>query len=404
MFKLLAIIRKELLALGRDIHGLAVLFVMPAVFILIMSMALKDVFSDESSERLSFAVSDRESSAISQALIERLGESQFRFLPELTQQSTDELKSKLRRGELNFVVVIHDGFELSQTGFASEQQRPPLTLLVDPAMNMPLESAFKGMLLEAASKQKMELMLLASGMSMDSARQAVAARAKEMAGAGLVNVEYLTDNTKQQPTSVQQSVPAWLVFSMFFVVIPISTILIKEREMGTLARLVTMRVPISYILLGKFVPFFLINQLQAVAMILVGVYVVPLLGGDALDLGSNYLGLWLVTASTSVAAVGFALLLAVVAKTTEHASTLGGVSNIIFGALGGVMVPRFVMPDVMQSLSEFSPMAWALDGFLAVLLRAGGLADITANLSALILFGLVAMGLATVIFKRTGLK
>ncbi len=39
--ELRACIVKELRLLGRDVHGLALLFVMPAAFILIMSLALK---------------------------------------------------------------------------------------------------------------------------------------------------------------------------------------------------------------------------------------------------------------------------------------------------------------------------------------------------------------------------
>jgi len=42
---LLALIKKELLALVRDVHGLAALFVMPVIFIIIMSLALKDYYS-----------------------------------------------------------------------------------------------------------------------------------------------------------------------------------------------------------------------------------------------------------------------------------------------------------------------------------------------------------------------
>ena len=41
---LLALIKKELLALVRDMHGLAVLFVMPMVFIVLMSLTLKDIY------------------------------------------------------------------------------------------------------------------------------------------------------------------------------------------------------------------------------------------------------------------------------------------------------------------------------------------------------------------------
>ena len=42
---LYALVKKELLALSRDVHGLAALFVMPVLFIVIMSLALQDVYS-----------------------------------------------------------------------------------------------------------------------------------------------------------------------------------------------------------------------------------------------------------------------------------------------------------------------------------------------------------------------
>ena len=40
-----ALAKKELQALSRDVHGLAALFLMPMVFIIVMSMALKDVYT-----------------------------------------------------------------------------------------------------------------------------------------------------------------------------------------------------------------------------------------------------------------------------------------------------------------------------------------------------------------------
>jgi hypothetical protein len=42
---LLALIRKELLALVRDPHALAALFLMPAAFIVIMSLALQNLYA-----------------------------------------------------------------------------------------------------------------------------------------------------------------------------------------------------------------------------------------------------------------------------------------------------------------------------------------------------------------------
>ncbi len=41
----------------------------------------------------------------------------------------------------------------------------------------------------------------------------------------------------QKPTSVQHSVPAWLIFGMFFIMIPLSNVMAMERQTNTLTRL-----------------------------------------------------------------------------------------------------------------------------------------------------------------------
>ena len=66
---LLALIRKELLALSRDIHGLAALFVLPVIFIIVMSMALKDVYSPHVNN-LTWSVLDEDKEALSTELLQ----------------------------------------------------------------------------------------------------------------------------------------------------------------------------------------------------------------------------------------------------------------------------------------------------------------------------------------------
>ncbi|MBL8404872.1 MAG: ABC transporter permease, partial [Dechloromonas sp.] len=197
--------------------------------------------------------------------------------------------------------------------------------------------------------------------------------------------------------SVQQNVPAWLVFAMFFVVIPISAILIVERQQGTLSRLAAMGLPFRLVLLGKLLPFFIVNQIQAALMVGVGLYIVPLFGGEALVMpqGIGLLNWWLVSMAVSLAAVACALLVASLARTTQQATIIGGVGNILMGAIGGIMVPKFMMPAAMQTLAEFSPMAWGLQGFHTVMLRHGGFAAILPPVLQLLAFAVVALAAAT---------
>jgi ABC-2 type transport system permease protein len=190
------------------------------------------------------------------------------------------------------------------------------------------------------------------------------------------------------PTAVQQSVPAWLVFSMFFIVIPLSNTFISERGQGTLMRLKSMNVSRFSLIVGKMVPYLFVNAIQVIA---IGVYAVPLLGGTPLTIGDSLGGLALIAASVSFSAISVALLIASLARTTEQATTIGGVLNIIFGALGGIMVPTFVMPGFMQELARLSPMSWGLEGFLDIFLRNGDVSDVLPESLSLLVFGIAML-------------
>jgi len=135
-------------------------------------------------------------------------------------------------------------------------------------------------------------------------------------------------------------------------------------------------------------------------MIAIGVYVVPLCGGTALTIGDSVAGLVLIASAVSFSAISVALLIASIARTTEQATTVGAVLNIIFGALGGLMVPKFVMPVFMQNLANFSPMSWGLEGFLDIFLRNGGISDVLPKSLSLIALGLVMLGMTLIILRR----
>ncbi len=155
-----------------------------------------------------------------------------------------------------------------------------------------------------------------------------------------------------------------------------------------------------FLVVGKLVPYFFIMQLQVVCMILVGIYIVPLLGGESFALGRSYSALVAISFAVSIAALGYGALIAVAARTTEQATTLGGAGNIILAAIGGIMVPSFMMPAVMQKIGAFSPMSWGLEGFLDVFLRNGDLNFVWPKVLGLSLFGAVLLVIASILMAR----
>jgi ABC-2 type transport system permease protein len=371
MFK--AMLIKEFLLVARDKHALAALFIMPAVFILIMSLALKDVLNEEKS-MVNFSIIDQDNSTLSEAFTGKLRSN--KVMQEISPEEDTQGPQ--------FLIEIPSGYQ---------SESLPLSIEVAPDTSHSLLMIFKAQILTLLMEGKFDEInqlqkdrgLPISDFDFDESE--------------LMNIHYAKLERDEKPTSTQQSVPSWIVFSLFFVIIPMSTIFISERKQNTLMRLSTMNISVPVLFVGKIIPYMIINQLQVWLMIAVGIFVVPLFGAAPLTIGGSVFGLMLVSVSLSLSAIGLSILIATLVDSIEQATTIGGIINILLGAIGGVMVPKFVMPEAMQQFANVSPMSWGLEGFLDIFLRRGGVAEVINESIALSLFGVVALLLAAVIFQ-----
>ncbi|MGY2573611.1 ABC transporter permease [Vibrio sp. C8] len=378
MFK--AMLTKEFLLIGRDKHALAALFIMPAVFILIMSIALKDVMNDDKS-LMSYIVIDRDQTHASQTLVEELADT-----PSFSQLDySEETYLSPEEEGVQFIVDIPEGFE-------NDLSDIKLTVAADTSPS--LLSIFKSQMSLIVMKNQLDIMSSAIQKQFGSR----GGREVKSFNDDFIEVNYAKFAQNEKPTSTQQSVPSWIVFGLFFVIIPMSTIFINEKKQNTLRRLLTMNVSILNLFAGKIIPYMLINQVQVWLMIGVGMFVVPYFGAAPLTISGSVFGLILVSLALSISAIGLSILIATSVDSVEQATTIGGIINILLGAIGGVMVPKVVMPESMQTLSNISPMSWGLEGFLDIFLRSGGVRDIIPEAIALTLFGLISLSLAAVIF------
>ncbi|RLA73413.1 MAG: ABC transporter permease [Epsilonproteobacteria bacterium] len=378
-----AMLIKEFLLVLRDKHALAALFVMPAVFILIMSLALKDAFNEEKA-LVSYTIVDRDHSVQSEKLLGLLGENRLLNERNLTSDT-----------DVQFMITVPKGFKRQFTSKSGREK--PLIIEAAADVKQDLLALFKSQVISAfmqvrvdAIKTKLEKRSASSARELD----AISFDEKKM-----MQVSFNALERDEKPNSTQQSVPAWIVFGMFFVIIPMSTIFISERKQNTLFRLLAMNVSLPLLFGGKIIPYLLINQLQVWVMIAVGMFVVPLFGAEALTLEGSVGALILVSLALSLSAIGLSMLIAVTVESVEQATTIGGIINILLGAIGGVMVPKFIMPDFMQTFSNVSPMSWGLEGFLDVLLRREGIEAVLPEVAALTLFGIVLLAVAAMIFK-----
>jgi ABC-2 type transport system permease protein len=391
-------VRKELLALIRDVHGLAALFLMPVVFIIIMSLALKDVYSP-AVKSLPYVVDNRDNGQLALTLL-----TEWEKRHGKPREGSTDWQDDVRNGKLGYALVIEKDFSASLAA-AQPGDKIQARLVTDPGLDAGVFAANKAELIMIASELRAQSLLAATRMAqfpmgagssalMNTPDSAVAVTAQTM-----VDAERYASGAR--PTAVQQNVPAWLVFGMFFVVASLANLFLQERQCGALSRLASLGVPTSMMIWSKALPYLAINGLQAVLMLAVGVWMMPLLGGDALSLAGIHWGaLGLVLLAVSMAAISMALALASLVRTHAQASTVGPVVNILMAAIGGVMVPKFVMPEVMQRLAEFSPMNWGLEGMLAVLLRGGDVASVLQPTAKLAGFAAAMIVIAVLLFRR----
>ncbi len=374
---------KEWRLLLRNPHGLAVLFFMPALFVLVMSFTLKNTLIAQVALPAAGWV------------VEDAGPVAARWVDEWTARhggqrfaSREKLQAALKARQVEAGVVVHSPLLGPDGRPRIDQLEMWLGNLVQPAAAARLRAELSFSLLQVQMK-----MAAAQAGPFASVLLGSAGSGEMLSAQGAPAVRYLYEiESGRAMTAVQQSVPAWLIFGMFFVVIPIAGVLIQERNDGTLARLATFGVAPGAVLGGKLLAFMLLNWVQLAFMVLVGRWLVPLLGGDALRLDFSPAWFLLMVVSTSAAAVSLALLIAAWTRNFEHAAALGGGLNVVLGAIAGIMVPRMLMPPSLQTLSAWSPMGWALDGMQSVFLGDPDAAFILPR--AALLLGFAALCLA----------
>ena len=380
---MMALLRKEILALIRDPHALAALFIMPALFIVIMSLALKNMYTP-AMDQLNYSFDVREQTPLTDRFVAHWEKTHGTASP-----LENDWQAALNRGHLAYVLVLEPGLS-NALAIPLPPPRAGVRLLTEPGLAQSVLRTLQAETIGIVSELRATALI-------DPSEQISPA---DFSVAPFI-ASAVEGTVAAAPNAVQQNVPAWLAFGMFFVVTAISSLFIQEQRDGTLLRLLSMGVSAPRLILAKALPYLAINGIQAILMLAVGVLLMPLLGGEALSLnGIHWPALLGMLASLSFAAIGFALLIACLVRTHAQANTLGPMLNILMAALGGIMVPTFAMPETMQRLATWSPLNWGLEGMLTVLVRHGDMADVAPWALRLMLFGSITLLLASVLFSR----
>jgi ABC-type multidrug transport system permease subunit len=195
-----------------------------------------------------------------------------------------------------------------------------------------------------------------------------------------------------------QAVAGTAILMLLFSVAGVGTSILEEKENGTINRLLYSPLKGSTILYSKMLFAFFISILQLTTMFIFAWLVLNM------DLSVNIPGLILMITATSFAVSSLGIFLAAVAKTRQQAQNLSTIIILVMSAIGGSMIPLFIMPSVLQKIALLSVNYWGIQGFYDLFWRVLPLEEILPKILILMGIGLI-MTLASIqLFKRRIMK
>ncbi|WP_375450031.1 ABC transporter permease [uncultured Devosia sp.] len=392
-----ALVRVMSLGLLRDRGALAMAFVLPPTIFVIFAAIFAGASGDEMRPQVAIAVS--EPSQLAGRLEAALrAEPSLRILPK-TVDSEEEAAKLVDRGEADVGLVLKA--DLGDVASA------PVLILMDPA-KLIAGDIVSGQVQRLIGLQMPDLALSQTAPEIDSI---VGGFTPEQSARLASAIEQLAANGQEQETqaslveartigperssgaTVSYYAGAVAILFLLFSAMQSAATLIEERKSGIVDRIAVGPAGTDVVVIGKFL--FLTGQ-GVVQVALIFVVAAIVYGVDLMP----HLGLWLLaTLAASMAAAGLGLAVAAICTTKQQAHTMATFVVLVCSAVGGSMVPRFMMPPWLQDMGWYTPNAWAIEAYHGVLWRGETLPDLVPELTGLGAAALASVGVALVVSR-----
>lgn len=367
---------KDLKVIFRDKKALAVLLLMPALIILILGSALGSMFNEDMGvERFPVAVVNQDEGRMSEVFVEDFLKKDMEGLLEIKTVDIAAAEKMLRNKEVPAVIVIPTGF--TESFFAGKP--------VEVEIRSSLDDQFKSNIAKSVTDGFMgsTSTLYAGAMAVVETVQAQNLTLGFPAAGGVPNapmvmgelksklnsafIHFSEESRENNPsiTALQYYAASMLVMFMLFGANQGTYLLVQEREIKTLGRIMSASVTKAKLITGKLLGLILVCLLQSFILILFTGMVY------GVDWGNSVPGIFLLSLSAVFAASGFGMLIAAIAKTIKSADGMGMIFIQVFTLLGGGMIPAYVFPESLRMVAKITPNWWASKGYHEMMMGAG---------------------------------
>jgi ABC-2 type transport system permease protein len=424
VYRLWATIQKDVRVLSRDKLGLTFLFIMPVLLVLIVTSIQNNTFELINKNKVPLLLCNRDTGASSLQFIRALDTVGLFTVQQVPAVGNDEsIRDRLQKKDAFLAVVVPADFSAQMairtkslsgkalnsfglgdsTGGASDKEAgsmrgkatnggslidgdSPITLYYHPILQETFRRSAQGAIYSALQLVESRQLLRTLYFSINEKELPDTLENELMTRRAKINEMPVSRNgDRSTPNASQHNVPAWTIFSMFFVVVSLGSGIVREKLNGSFIRLKTLPTNFFVAILSKQVTYLAITMAQAALIFAVGVWLFPLLGLPKLNLPADWGGLIFVSLLCGWCAVSYAICVGVFAQTAEQANGFGALSIVILAAIGGLMVPDFAMPGNFQTAMKLSPLHWCLSAYYGLFLEGGKLKDVWSNVLSLFL-------------------
>ncbi|HEV7424875.1 MAG TPA: ABC transporter permease [Thermoanaerobaculia bacterium] len=411
-----SVVRAGWLNLRRDRAALMLSFIVPIVFFSIFA----GIFGAQKSKtpKTTVAIADVDRSDSSRRLIDALKhESALDVVTTPPKSKTpfdaQSAEAFVRAGDAPVALVIPKGFGTTKIQFAGGSNGPAFRLLADSAD--PIADQVVGGLLQKNMMMAMPEMMMDAGVTevdrwsggltaqqkanldenMKSYRTFSAKPSATRSADSLIKIDK-TDVIGQNKSNVVAALYAAGIGVMFllFTASNAGGALLEENESGTLDRILTTRLTLTQLLLGKLAYLWTLGFTQICVMFVWGAI------AFRLQLAQHIGGFLIMALTTSLATSAFGLLLAGICRSRAQLAALSTLVVLSLSAIGGSMFPRFLMPAGLQKAGLVLFNSWALEGFTNVFWRELPLSSLALPAAVLIGWAIVFFIAARQLTKR----
>lgn len=399
------ITRKDLKIFFTDKRAIILSLLLPIGLITLFALAFGGVGADDEEEGTPIAVlyADEDQTTASKNIITELD-----AIPGIVCIATDtqSAKNQIKSGDQIANIIIHKGYEDALNNGTDI----PIELQYDQSRAMEI-SVLQNLLVSKISSVKGEkdadkgvdrimqnMFSNLPAQTQDSIRNNLKSGLnKENEQEQLITMTSVVGE-EESNWGLIQAVAGTAIMMLLFSVRSIGSGMLEEKENGVLKKLLQSPITPFEILFGKMLTAVIVAIFQLSVM-----FVFSWLA-FGLDIFMNLPALIIMILTTAIACSAFGVLLASIVRSKKQADSLSTIIILFMSAIGGSMIPLYIMPAFMQDAAVISVNYWSIQGFYDIFWRETGVAGVTQNAIVLIAITAGVLAISAFFFKKNILR